>query len=91
MYESFVMIAGMGEHDLSEEYLLQCTTPYATASGRESSCAGGYVVDSVPLALENGLPLELDFPYVSANYGSVAGSESTPGICDTSDTSAWVK
>ena len=91
-YESFAMIAGLGEQDLSEEYVLECTSVHAGAALHESSCAGGYVSDALQMAIQYGLPLETTFPYISNNYGgSTVGFETTPGICDWSDTSAWVK
>lgn len=92
LYESFVMIAGLGQYDLSEEYILQCTSVHAGAPVHESSCAGGYVSDALQMAVQYGIPLETTFPYVSSNYGgSTVGFETTAGICDWADTSAYIK
>ena len=89
-YESIVMISGLGEYDLAEEYVLECTSAYVSDI-RTSSCAGGYVVDALPMLLEFGAPTEDVYPYISNNYGgSTLGYETTPGICDRADTSAWV-
>lgn len=84
------MIAGLGEYDLSEEYILECTTSLSTG-GRTSSCAGGYVDDSIPLAVQYGMPEETTFPYQGGNFGSGASTPTTAGICDVSDTSSFIK
>ena len=82
VYESFIMLHGEPEYDLSEEYILECTTDYYN-NGYSSSCAGGYVDFSLPFILAEGAPLETDYPYVASNYGSSAGYPNTPGICSS--------
>ena len=47
--------------------------------------------DALKMLIEFGMPTESAYPYISASYGSVAGSETTVGICDRSDTSTWLK
>ena len=90
LYESIVMISGLGEHDLAEEYVLECTSGYVS-NVRSSSCAGGYVTDALPMLLEFGAPTEDVYPYISNNHGgSTAGYQNTAGICDRADTSAWI-
>jgi hypothetical protein len=34
-------------YDLSEEFVLECTNVLVNTSGRTSSCAGGYLDDSI--------------------------------------------
>ena len=84
------MVAGQTEYDLSEEFILECTT-VLNGSGTVSSCAGGIVDHSYPVAVEYGLPLESEFPYLAGSFGSSASFPTTAGICDVSDTSSFVK
>lgn len=44
LYESWMMLQGERELDLSEEYILECTTPYAKYildKSTVSDCSGG--------------------------------------------------
>jgi C1A family cysteine protease len=67
LYESLMMIGGgVGSIDLSEEFILECTT-YATSVNND--CTGGNPTYSVPLALSWGIPLESVFPYLAYYYG----------------------
>lgn len=46
LYESWMMVKGEQEYDLSEEYLLECTSKYTQNVLRQnynSTCNGGYV------------------------------------------------
>ncbi len=83
-YESWMMMKGEDEYDLSEQYLLECTTLFTKNVKKvdaASTCNGGYVDYSGELARVNGMPTEEKFPYISYNYtGSVFPT--TPGICD---------
>jgi C1A family cysteine protease len=83
-YESWMMLKGEQEYDLSEQYLLECTTLFTKNVKKvdaPSTCNGGYVDYSGELARVNGMPTEEKFPYIAANYtGSVFPN--TPGICD---------
>lgn len=60
-----------GEYDLSEEYILECTTKYTKKileKSQESSCQGGYVDYSGKLMRVNGAPLEADYPYLGSTF-----------------------
>ena len=58
-YESWMMLKGEKEYDLSEQYLLECTTKFTKnvkKQNYESTCGGGYVDFSGELARINGIP-----------------------------------
>lgn len=82
-YESWMMLKGEAEYDLSEQYLLECTTKFTRNVLKEdydSTCNGGYVDFSGELARVNGMPTEARFPYIAFNYtGSTFPN--TDGIC----------
>lgn len=51
---------GENQYDLSEEYILECTTKYTKNVLKQnyaSTCAGGYVDFAGDLARVNGIPL----------------------------------
>jgi C1A family cysteine protease len=89
MYESWMMFKGEAEYDLSEQYLLECTTKFTrNIKNRNlvSDCGGGYLDQAIGLAKLNGLPLESAYPYLAKNYQSSSGYPTTPGICSTKST-----
>lgn len=72
-FESFLMQTDNKEYDLSEEYLVECTT--------DSDCSGGYISSALGMITWHGLPEESTYPYVATNTGS--GRPVTSGICNT--------
>ena len=59
LYESWMMFKGEEELDLSEQYILECTTRYTKnvlKLNYESSCAGGYLDFAGDLVRVNGVP-----------------------------------
>jgi hypothetical protein len=77
--ESFNIIKNNITLDLSEEYILECTT--------NSTCAGGYVSYAMTLAQSGklvcnvGVPNATTYPYLAANWGEVGRPSN--GICGT--------
>lgn len=83
LYETFLMVKGKPEYDLSEEFILECTNVLQVNTTLVSDCTGGYTDFSLQVVKNYGLPLETAWPYTAGTYGSVAGAPSTPGICST--------
>jgi hypothetical protein len=55
-----MMVKGEQEYDLSEEYLLECTTKFTKnvkKQNYDSTCGGGYVDFAGELARINGIPI----------------------------------
>jgi hypothetical protein len=69
------------EPDLSEEYILECTTQ--AFPKYPSTCSGGYLDPAIQLAVMNGMPSEKEFPYRATETSN--GVPYTPGICQTKD------
>lgn len=84
LYESIVKIAGQTtDPDLSEEYVLECTTQNSPGS-TVSSCGGGILEYAIPFIINTGIPTEVDFPYQAATYpAGTSGTPTTAGICTT--------
>lgn len=92
LYESWMMFKGEREFDFSEEYILECTTPYTfNVLGRSlrSSCGGGYVDFAGDLIRRNGLPNEVEFPYKGLNFGEGSGTPTTENICQATPTTIY--
>jgi C1A family cysteine protease len=74
VYESYLAITKNQRYDLSEEYLLECTSL--------SNCQGGIVDYAFQKVTSGyGMPLESTFPYKAMN--TFYGKPTTPGICTT--------
>lgn len=76
LFESFIAQTSNALNDLSEEYVLECTS--------DSDCTGGYLVSALQLIKATGIPYESDYPYKAVNSGST--TPSTSGICGTKNT-----
>ena len=55
MYETMMKKDKGITYDLAEQYLLQCTLNWG--------CGGGWGKDALQVAVDNGMPLETDYPY----------------------------
>jgi C1A family cysteine protease len=84
MYESVLLIKGLGGFGLSEEASLQCTSFYADG-GRVSDCSGGYFPDPLTFLAKVGSLLRTNYPYISGTHGDSAGYYHTPNICNDSN------
>lgn len=56
LYETFMMVKGKQEYDLSEEFVLECTN-ILNPSNYNSDCTGGYVDYSTGMVKKYGIPL----------------------------------
>jgi cathepsin L len=84
-----MMVKGEAEYDLSEEYVLECTTAYTKNvlnKDYSSTCSGGYVDFAGDLIRRNGAPLETTYPYLGLNYGSSSTTPTTTDICSATPT-----
>lgn len=80
-----MMVKGKQEYDLSEEFVLECTS-ILVANNYTSDCTGGYTDFAIQAVKDFGMPLESTWPYKAATFGSVLGAPSSPGICSTNQT-----
>lgn len=75
----------MSEQDLSQQFVLECTSA-ASPVAYPSSCGGGYLDFAIPFIVNSGIPLEADYPYLAATYPvNTAGTPTTPGICSATN------
>lgn len=70
------MIAGFTEQDLSQQYLLECTTQNSP-NNVSSSCDGGILEYTIPFIVRNGAPIETDAPYLGSSW--VSGTPTPTG------------
>lgn len=88
-----MMYNGEQEYDLSEQYILECTSRFTkNVVGYDyiSTCNGGYIDFSSELVRINGAPSESSYPYTAINY-SGSTYPITPDICKASPTYLYAK
>jgi C1A family cysteine protease len=84
--ESSMLIKGLSlkfigyEPDLSEEFLLTCST--------YGSCTGGYLEESIDLAWKLGVPYEVDVPYVGYKISQSICSNTQDNVRYTNSSTA---
>jgi len=77
-----LLVKGFNTYDLSEEYILECSTIVSGTSNPQSDCSGGYVTDSLKATKFLGIPEEAKYPYAAGSFGSSASFPSTVANCN---------